>query len=243
MAQIHIGLSGYAYKPWQGEDRFYPPELKAKEFYKFYAERFNGVEMDGTWYRMPSENAVSLWIEQADPDFRYTFKVHRDVTHMKRLKAEAVDSLKFMVKRLQPALDKGLVGCVYFQFPPNFKRNDERLDEFLPHLPADVNFAMEFRHESWKSPEVVNRLLNANVGIVASDSEDWELIQEDTGPCLYARLRRESYTDDDLLKWAKWFLEKRDQGKDVYVFFKHEDDGSPWIEGQRLQAIIKNLTG
>lgn len=195
--------------------------------------------MDGTWYRMPSEKAVEQWIAQAKPDFRYTFKVHRDVSHMKRLKAEAVDPLKFMVKRLQPAIDKGIVGCIYLQFPPNFKRSDKRLEEFLPHLPEGINFGMEFRHESWKTDEVAGILADYLVATVASDAEEWPLIKQDTGKCVYARLRREEYTDEHLREWANWFQSKQAQGKDVFVFFKHEDEGSPWVEASRLRKMLE----
>lgn len=236
---IFLGLSGYAYKPWQGEGRFYPPELKAKEFFSFYANHFEAVEMDGTWYRMPSENAVQSWLAQAPDHFRYTFKAHRDITHMKRLKQpEAVDSIKFMVQRLEPLIKAGKLACLYFQFPPNFKRTDNRLEEFLKQLPVGPNYGMEFRHESWKTDEVREILQQYNITTVASDSEEWELIQQDTGNCIYARLRRETYSDDDLRKWGEWFQTANDAGKDVFVFFKHEDEGSPWIEAERLRNLM-----
>lgn len=236
---IHLGLSGYAYKPWQGEGRFYPPELKAKEFFGFYASHFEAVEMDGTWYRMPSESAVGMWCDQAPAGFMYTFKAHRDITHMKRLKLpESIESLKFMVKRLQPALDAGKLAVLYLQFPANFKRTDQRLEEFLAQVPKGPVYGVEFRHESWKSDEVTEILRAHNVVTVASDSEEWELIQQDTGPCLYARLRRESYSDDDLRRWGRWFEEAHAAGKDVFAFFKHEDDGSPWVEAGRMRALM-----
>jgi uncharacterized protein YecE (DUF72 family) len=97
---------------------------------------------------------------------------------------------------------------------------------------------MEFRHDSWKTEEVAEILRAHKVCTVASDSEEWELIQQDTGKCLYARLRREVYSDDDLLRWGTWFKEASDSGKDVFVFFKHEDEGSPWVEADRLRKLM-----
>jgi uncharacterized protein YecE (DUF72 family) len=236
MAKLYLGLSGYAYKPWQGEGRFYPPNLKPKDFFDFYAQRFNAVEMDGTWYRMPTENAVQGWIDQAPPGFHYTFKVHRTVTHLKRLTGDAVESLQFMIQRLKPAWEIGQVGCVYLQFPPNFARVDDRLEKFLPHLPLGPRYAAEFRHPSWDTDEVEAILRAHRVGFAVSDDEGREGVRRDTGDLVYARLRKEQYTDAELDSWAAWFTACLEKDKDVYVFFKHEDEGSPWLEADRFRA-------
>ncbi len=238
MASVHIGLSGFAYKPWQGEDRFYPPELKAKEFFGYYSTQFDTVEMDGTWYRMPSEAAVEGWIAQAPPGFSYTFKVHRQVSHMSRLKDTGIESLQFFVKRLKPALDAGLVGCVYIQLPPNLKRTDDRLELFLPHLPPGPSYGIEFRHDSWDNDDVADILRSHNVAFVASDMDELKGVRRDTGSVIYSRLRREVYTDEDLQGWANWFKSHAEAGKEVYVMFKHEDDGSPWVEAERMRRML-----
>ena len=86
MAHLYVGLSGFSYKPWQGEGRFYPPELKQKDFFAYYAERYEAVEMDGSWYRMPAETAVASYKQAAPEGFKFCFKAHRQVTHMARLK-------------------------------------------------------------------------------------------------------------------------------------------------------------
>lgn len=238
MASVHLGLSGYAYKPWQGEGRFYPPEIKAKEFFAYYSERFDTVEMDGTWYRMPSEAAVAGWIEQAPPGFKYTFKVHRQVSHMARLKENGIESLQFFIKRLQPAIDAGVVGCVYIQLPPNLKRTDDRLERFLPHLPPGPDYGIEFRHESWDNDDVDAILRSHSVAFVASDMDELKGVRRDTGTILYSRLRREVYTDVELKSWADYFDGHAKRGKEVFVMFKHEDDGSPWLEAARMRAML-----
>jgi uncharacterized protein YecE (DUF72 family) len=238
MATVHLGLSGYAYKPWQGEGRFYPPELKAKEFFDYYAERFDTVEMDGTWYRMPSENAVEGWIAQAPPGFKYTFKVHRQVSHMSRLTETGIDPMQFFVKRLNPALEANVVGCIYIQLPPNLKRTDNRLEKFLPHLPPGPCYGIEFRHDSWNTDEVEAILREHNVAFVASDMDELKGVRRDTGSVVYSRLRRELYTDDDLKLWTDYFSGHAEAGKEVYVMFKHEDDGSPWVEAERMRKML-----
>lgn len=238
MGRIHIGLSGYSYKPWQGPDRFYPPELKAREFFAYYAERFDAVEMDGTWYRMPSEKGVADWIAQCPAGFKYTFKVHRQVSHLARLQETGIDPLKFFVERLKPAIVAGVVGCVYIQLPPNLKRTDDRLERFLPHLPIGPDWGIEFRHESWNRDDVAEVLAAHGVAFVASDMDELEGVRRDTGSIIYARLRRETYTDDELASWAGWFEERAAAGKDVYVFLKHEDEGSPWVDADRLRSFL-----
>jgi uncharacterized protein YecE (DUF72 family) len=235
---FYLGLSGYSYKPWQGEGRFYPPELKQKEFLRYYSERYNAVEMDGTWYRMPSESAVQVWLNGSPVDFRFTFKTHRDITHLGRLKADRLPSVKFMVDRLEPLKKAGKLAAVFMQLPPNFKRNDDRLREFVAGLPEGYPYAVEFRNETWFVPEVEALLREYNITWVGWDTDDVPGQRRDTGSFLYARMRRENYTDEQLKDWAGWFQKALDAGKDCYVFFKHEDEGSPWIDAERLRKIM-----
>lgn len=247
MAKLYVGLSGFSYKPWQGEGRFYPADLKQKDFFAYYSERFNTVEMDSTWYRMPPENGVQNWVKQAPEGFKYTFKMHRDVSHMRRLKGdEAIASLKFFIKRLKPALDAGQVGCVYIQLPPNLRKTDDRLVDFLAALPATaeesetlVPWAMEWRHESWDNDEVAELMASHGVAFVATDNDETKGVMRDTGKLVYARMRREAYTDEQIAEWATWFQKGLDSGKDVYVMFKHEDEGSPWLDAWRLIKRMK----
>src|SRR6266542_4062347 len=110
MARIHVGLSGYSYKPWQGADRFYPESLKAKDFLHFYATRYHVVELDGIWYRMPSEQAVRSWIDQTPEHFIFAPKAHRQITHLRRLKPEAIESVGIMLDRLAALADCGRLG-------------------------------------------------------------------------------------------------------------------------------------
>ena len=241
MARIYIGLSGYAYKPWQGEGRFYPVGLKQKEFFAYYADHFEAVEMDGTWYQMPSEKSVAAWIAQCPEGFKYTFKVHRQVSHFSRLQETAIDPMKFFADRLKPAVEAGVVGCIYIQLPPNLKRTDDRLEKFLPHLPQGPAWGIEFRHETWNTDDVEEILRTHGVAFVASDMDELKGVRRDTGSVIYSRMRRENYTDEDMASWAHWFHEKCESGKDVFVFMKHEDDGSPWVDAERLRGALSIL--
>jgi len=238
MAKLYVGLSGYSYKPWQGEDRFYPTDLKQKDFLKFYCEHYNAVEMDGTWYRMPSEAAVQGWIAGTPDDFKFTFKAHRSISHIQRLKLESIDSVKFQAGRLKPVRDAGKLASIFVQLAPNFKRNDERLEAFLAALPTDFPWAMEFRNETWFVPEVEELLRKYNVSWVSWDTDETPGQRRDSGSFIYSRMRREGYTDEQMHSWEEWFKANMAKGKDCFVFFKHEDEGSPWIDADRMLKLF-----
>ncbi|MEO7454503.1 MAG: DUF72 domain-containing protein [Fimbriimonadales bacterium] len=233
---VHVGLSGFSYKPWQGEGRFYPNELKAKEFLGFYSERYNAVEMDGTWYRMPTEAGVAGWKLATPEAFSFCCKVHRDISHMRRLKLESLESLKFMQERLKPLDDAKKLGPFLVQLPPNMKRNDERLSEFLSAAPKEHRYALEFRNETWHALEVEAILREHNAAWVAAETDEAQAIKRDTADFAYVRLRKCEYDSGELRDWADYF---KSLAKPTYVFLKHEDEGSPWIFADELLGYLR----
>lgn len=242
---FHVGLSGYSYRPWQGEGRFYPVEIKPKDFFGFYAKRYRAVEMDGTWYRMPSEKMVAQWGDQAPRPFFYCPKMHRDVTHRHRMKEDGDDSAKFFLKRLAPASEAGVLGPVLIQLPPNLKVQADRLQRFLDALPNETEskipyrFAVEFRNETWESPDVERILRERGVAWVASDTDEKAAVRRDTAEHSYIRLRKTEYDESALNEWAEYFRSLRQSGREVFVFCKHEDDSSPWIWADALRKMIE----
>ena len=241
MARCHIGLSGYSYKPWQGPGRFYPEGLKQTQFLSYYASRYDTVELDGTWYRMPSEETIRSWLSHTPDGFIFAPKAHRQITHLRRLKPEALESVRAMVDRLAPLSAAGRLGPILLQLPPNFPRNDGRLQDFLSGLPRDVCWAMEFRHASWNVPEIETLLRRHQIAWVAAETDDSPAERRDTANFRYARLRRSAYDDAALREWARWFQEAAESGIDGFVFLKHEDEGSPWIWADRLIELTKTL--
>ena len=131
MASIHIGLSGYSYKPWQGPKRFYPSGLKQSEFLEYYATRYDTVELDGLWYRFPTLSSVTKWTDQTPEHFVFSAKAHRQITHVKRLRPEAVPFLHTMLDHLAPLAAKRKLGPILLQLPPNLKRDNARLARVL----------------------------------------------------------------------------------------------------------------
>jgi uncharacterized protein YecE (DUF72 family) len=235
--RIHIGLSGYSYKPWQGPGRFYPAGLKATEFLRYYADRYNTVELDGTWYRLPSEGTVRSWMEQTPARFVFAPKAHRRITHLQRLKPEALSSVEVMVERLGPLREAGRLGPILLQLPPTLKRDEDkhqRLDSFLTAIPKLDRWAVEFRHESWNVPEVESLLRRHGVAWVGAETDEVPAERRDTAGFRYLRLRRSDYDAPALSDWAKWIKDGMTEGKESFVFFKHEDEGSPWLWADQL---------
>src|SRR6476469_1095720 len=240
MAQAYIGLSGYSYKPWQGPGRFYPPTLKQTGFLGYYATRYDTVELDGVWYRLPSEKAVVDWLAATPPHFMFAPKVHRQISHRSRLKPEGYDFVRVMLGRLSALVSAKRLGPLLIQLPPNLMRDDDRLSAFLEQLPAMVQWAIEFRHDSWQDPAVETLLRRFNVSWVAADTDERPAECKDTANFWYVRLRRSAYDEGDLAKWAGKIRKMVDEGKSCYVYCKHEDEGAPWVWADRLRELARN---
>jgi uncharacterized protein YecE (DUF72 family) len=234
MARIYIGLSGYSYKAWQGADRFYPPDIKQAGFLRYYASRYQTVELDGVWYRLPTDKTVRAWIDQTPADFIYAPKAHREITHIRRLKPEGLPTLKAMLERLEPLRQAGKLGPILLQLPPQLKREDARLGAFLDALPSTHRWAMEFRHDSWHTAEIERLLHDHNVAWAAVETDERAAEQRDTADFRYARLRKSAYDKQQLSRWADRLRESSQHGQDCFVYCKHEDEGSPWLWADEL---------
>jgi len=230
---LYVGTSGYSYKEWKGS--FYPEKLAAKDMLSYYATRLPAVELNNTFYRMPQTSMVESWKTQVPDNFRFSVKASQRITHFKRLK-EAGDETKYMLQTVSALEDR--LGVVLFQLPPNMKKDLERLEAFLNELPGNAPAAFEFRHPTWFDDEVLNLLRRHNRALVVSDTDDLPATRIDkTADWGYMRLRRVSYSDDDL---AQWLERMRGQDwKTTFVFFKHEDEGT----GPKLAAKFLGLAG
>ena len=208
------------------------------QFLKYYATRYNAVELHGIWYRMPSEALVQSWLDQTPPHFVFAPKAHRRITHMDRLKPEALSAVSFLAERLNPLRIQGRLGPVLLQLPPNLKLDEGRLERFLESVPRDIRWVVEFRHASWLT-EAVERLLR-HYGVawasVETDQSPAEWLQ--TAGFWYVRLRRSEYPDTALADWADKLRAQLDRGRETFVFCKHEDEGSPWLWADRLRELI-----
>ncbi|MGE0814951.1 MAG: DUF72 domain-containing protein [Vicinamibacterales bacterium] len=230
---ILVGTSGYNYPEWKGS--FYPQDLPASKMLPFYAERFPSVEINATFYRMPTPKTVAGWAGQVPPTFRFTLKANRRITHDKRLKdvGDAVDFFVTTARGLGPQL-----AAVLFQTPPNLKCDLERFDAFLAGVPEGLQGAFEFRHDSWLNDEVYARLRDRNLALCVADTEARTVPIVPTADFAYLRLRDEGYDDEAIRRWTRTAQDLDATCKDVYVYFKHEDAGKGAAFGQRMLELL-----
>jgi uncharacterized protein YecE (DUF72 family) len=226
MSRLFVGTSGYSYKEWKGS--FYPEKLAAKDMLPYYAGRLKAVELNNTFYRMPQRSMVESWKAQVPADFRFSVKASQRITHFKRLK-EVGDETKYMLDTVS-ALEDSL-GVVLFQLPPNMKKDIERLEAFLKILPTDIKATFEFRHPTWFDDDVLELLRQQNRALCISDTDELPASHIDrTADWGYLRLRRVAYSKEDLDAWIQRIKDQK--WETVFVFFKHEDEGT----GPKLAA-------
>jgi uncharacterized protein YecE (DUF72 family) len=230
--RIYIGTSGFSYAPWRGS--FYPEKLPATKMLAYYAERLDAVEINNTFYRMPSPDMLGKWAAETPSGFRFVLKSPRRITHEKKL-ADVADSLT-RLREAAGALGERL-GPVLFQLPPFMKLDLPRLQRFVAELPPGLRAAVEFRHASWFSPEVYDVLRARDVALCVAESEELATPLEETSTWGYLRLRRQDYDDAALTTWSERL--KARAWSDAYVFFKHEDEGV----GPKLAAKLRALVG
>jgi uncharacterized protein YecE (DUF72 family) len=229
---VHVGTSGWVYKHWRGT--FYPEDLPQKEWFAYYAERFDTVEVNNTFYRLPSEDAVASWREAAPPGFRYAFKGSRYVTHRKKL----LPSDKYphgerdLVDRVR-GVGAERLACVLWQLPPGWHVDVERLRAFLQRLPTreDVRYAFEFRDETWYGDEVLSLLGEHGVAFCIHDWPDAPTPIEVTADLVYVRFHghtkpyADEYTGRRLHPWVDRIRAWQRQGRDVLAYFNNDQAG------------------
>ena len=216
--KIYVGTSGYAYKEWKG--KFYPEKISPKEMLRFYSERLSTVEINNTFYHMPTESVLTSWAEQVPDDFVFALKAPQVITHLKRLENVAEET-EYLFRTLS-VLDRKL-GPVLFQFPKSFRADRPALKDFLALIPGDMSCAFEFRSPSWLDAEILDLLRERGCSLCIADADENpanEIIR--TAPWGYLRLRRSDYTDADLSQWMERILSQK--WERAFVFFKHEDE-------------------
>jgi len=232
---ILIGTSGYNYPEWKGS--FYPADLPAAKMLPYYAGQFSTVEINYTFYRMPTPKLVAGWCAQVPEQFRFTLKAPRRITHDKRLRpTDVADSLKAFViaaAELGPRM-----GALLFQLPPTFKKDLGVLSEFLALLPPKAPAAFEFRNDSWLSDDVYECLRARQIALCIADSEKRQTPVMTTADFAYLRLRDEGYGPADIDRWADVARDLSTQCADVFVYFKHEDEGKGAAFGQMMRERL-----
>jgi uncharacterized protein YecE (DUF72 family) len=221
---VHIGCAGWNYRDWRGA--VYPEDLPTRRWLERYAELFDTVEVNNTFYRLPSRAAVKGWVDQTPDGFVIAVKASRYLTHVKRLREMRKGTRRF-ASAIEPLADSGKLGPVLWQLPASFRRDDDRLSEALEHLSGDRN-CIEFRHESWFAPEVYDLLRRHKVALVIGDdperpfqthemTADWTYIRFHRGN----RGRRGNYSQRELEEWKRRIASWRSE-VEVFAYFNND---------------------
>ena len=236
--QIRIGTSGFSYRHWTGV--FYPEDLPQKRWLEFYAELFDTVELNVTFYRLPTEAAFRAWAERVPAGFLYAVKLSRYITHLKRLH-DARESLDLFLSRTR-LLGEHL-GVILVQLPPGLHRNVPLLDQFLDACDPTVRWAVEFRHASWLHDETYDALSRHRAALCIHDLlPDHPRIV--TADFTYARFHGVdqryggSYSEEGLRGWAKQMRAWRENGLDVFAYFNNDVQGYAVQNARTMREML-----
>jgi len=235
-----IGTSGWHYEHWR--DKFYPPNLAKAGWLEFYARHFRTVELNSSFYHLPSENAFTNWYKSSPSDFTFAVKVSRFITHIKHFKGTE-EPLQNFIKRAEILGEK--LGPLLYQLPPGMHRNDITLESFLAILPKGVRHVFEFRHESWLDDAVFDILRRYNAGLCVFDMPNITCLLVATTDFAYVRfhgsaaLYSSNYSDGELADWAKKLAQLPDTVKAVYIYFNNDVGGFALDNARTLRTYLQ----
>ncbi len=236
MARFYAGTSGWSYPSWKPD--FYPAKLPAKKFLEFYATRLNSVELNVTFRRFATASMQQGWIAATPADFRFTVKAHQNITHVLRMRG-AEEFTRSFLNSLQPIAEAAKLGTVLFQLPPFLKCDAALLADFLKVLPRAARPAFEFRHASWFNDEVYKLLGDAGAALCIAESEKLEVPEVVTADFIYFRLRKPEYSPAERKEIATKVEVHLAAGRDVFLYFKHEETPEGVRYAEELLAAVK----
>jgi uncharacterized protein YecE (DUF72 family) len=237
--RAYIGTSGWSYRSWEGA--FYPPRLPRAQQFAFFATQFSNVEINYTFYRLPSLKTVQVWRDQAPAGFVYAVKGSRFITHMKKL-VNTAEALEQFFHCLEPL--RRQVGVILWQLPPYLSKDVPRLDAFLTHLPKTYEYAVEFRHPSWLTDEVFTSLRRQRVAHVSVSSLAMPMNLTVTTDVVYVRFHgleggaAHDYKREELEGWARHIRSQLEAGKRVFVFFNNDVNARAPANAKLLREMV-----
>ncbi len=236
---VHIGTSGWHYSHWRGP--FYPAGFPPAKMLRFYAERFDSVEINNSFYRLPTTEALKLWCKETPENFCFAVKASRYITHNKKLTdpQESVKRFMLQIRKLRKKL-----GPILFQLPPGWKLNADRLDEFLRALPRKHRYVVECRNPTWNVPEIYATLHRHNSAYCIFELAGFQSPMEITADFAYIRLHgpgnkyQGSYSDEQLHAWARQIQAWRKKLKHVFIYFDNDQAGFAAQNAMKLKQIL-----
>jgi uncharacterized protein YecE (DUF72 family) len=240
---VRIGCSGWQYKHWRGD--FYPAKLPVSRWLTYYAERFDTVEINNSFYRLPDAETFAAWRSRVPTRFVYAVKASRFLTHMKKLK-DPHDPLRLFFSRARH-LGRAL-GPILYQLPPRWPVNLDRLNTFLAALPKRRRHVVEFRDPSWYVGPVLDSLERHGVALCLHDMEGSATERQMVGPFVYVRFHGPvkyggTYPDERLADWAEWCSARLSKGVEVYAYFNNDTGGHAPRDAIRLRNLITRRLG
>jgi uncharacterized protein YecE (DUF72 family) len=232
--KAYVGVSGFSYAGWKG--RFYPEDLKSEDFLSYYTGKLESVEINSSFYAAPSAAMVKSWRGKTAEKFRFAFKAPRLITHIQKLGKGSVDSalkLSDTIGLLGPRR-----GPILFQLPPFLKFDRGLLESFLSGTASIEPKVFEFRHASWLNDSTFALLEDNGVGFCIADTEEMEPTLKVTGDVAYFRLRKDSYDQDSMDRWAKDIEHTAKSSTECYVFLRHDETGENAILAQGLSREL-----
>ena len=234
--KVYTGTSGYGYKEWKGG--FYPDKLPSSKMLSYYSTRLETVEINNTYYRMPTLPVVKAWASQVPEGFVFAVKAPQIITHIKRLE-NVSEETRFFLGSVSAL--KAKLGCVLFQFPASFRDNQPVLKNFLKLIPQKFPCAFDFRSATWMNKPTFAQLKNRNFSLCMEDTDEKPLKKIiSTADWGYFRFRREDYTKAAVKLWAKKVRSQK--WKKAFVFFKHEEENaSKASKAPELALLFRGL--
>jgi uncharacterized protein YecE (DUF72 family) len=244
MAELRVGTSGWHYRHWR--EVFYPSGLKTGDWLVYYSGSFDTVEINNSFYRLPSHANFESWAEQAPSGFIFAVKASRFITHVKKLK-EPNEPISRLIENAEGLGAK--LGPVLFQLPPRWKKNASRLEEFLEALPAQHRYVFEFRDDSWLDYDIYRMLEEANCALCIASSPsfpqslrvtaDFAFLRFHGGEDLYAS----KYPHDELKNWSTFASSLLEEGRDVYAYFNNDAFGYAVEDAKTFQELVTEVRG
>jgi len=247
VASAYIGTSGFSYPHW-GKGVFYPSDLPQKDWFLYYTKHFDTVELNVSFYRLPRKEVFAGWRQKAGPDFVFSVKASRFITHIKRLK-DCQEPVERLMESVAPL--KSPKTVLLFQLPPRFKANLERLASFLQILTKNQSsgqqhwrYAFEFRDESWLQEGIIQILEKHRAAVVFQDHPDWPVAEKVTADFVYLRFHGKTslysscYTERELRAWVKKIRDWTKAGRDVYAYFNNDALGYAIENARRLRTLL-----
>ncbi|HUK51546.1 MAG TPA: DUF72 domain-containing protein [Terriglobales bacterium] len=235
MVQFNVGVSGFSYPSWKGT--FYAESTKSQDLLKAYATKLNSVEINSSFYHMPTKTISTKWSASTPENFRFSFKANRKITHFMKLKGVG-EEFGYFVDGLIPIKEK--LGCILVQLPPYLQQDLETLETFLNQKPKWASVSLEVRHASWFGTKLNHLLAKYDTALCVAETEDMKPVMEQTASFAYARLRLDSYSKPELNTWAKKLVKFSSSLDNCFVYFKHDESGETANRAADFAALVGN---